>query len=349
VDALASTRPRTATLQLMDVAGISLWAHEQGTVFWYAQAQAAGHSRRSVERAVREGLLRDLGRGALVSQEIWQAADKRGRHRILVAARLLQLDSRWMAARRSAAVFHDLPLLGDPPARAQLVRSPEGAKVKAKSRHERIATVDPAERTEVAGVAVAGLARTVVDLAREEPFRNGLIAADGALRRGLDHAELLALAKLRVDWPGGLTALRVAKLANGLHETPLESLSWAAAVSLGIPLPEPQVQVYLGDVLLARVDGIWRDRNTIGQADGLFKYKDRQGVIKDKLQDEALEDVGFEVVRWGWADAWHPEGVLDARLMRAFERGRRQSIDPRVSLVPTTLEQSLEWTGLIAS
>jgi hypothetical protein len=141
----------------------------------------------------------------------------------------------------------------------------------------------------------------------------------------------------------------VAKLANGLHETPLESLSWAAAVTLGIPLPEPQVRVYLGDVLLARVDGIWRDRNTIGQADGLFKYNDRQGVIKDKLQDEALEDVGFEVVRWGWADAWHPEGVLDARLMRAFERGRRQSIDPRVSLVPTTLEQSLEWTGLIAS
>jgi hypothetical protein len=332
----------------MDLSLIALWARERGTVFTYADARAAGHSRRCLEQAVPK-VLRKLGVGVLVSDEIWQAADKRARHRLLVAGRLLEMDEKWMAGRRSAAIFHDLPLLGDPPARAQLLRDPDGSKVKAKNRHERIATVTDAERVEVDGVAVASLARTVVDLAREEPFRNGLIAADGALRRGLEHADLLSLAKHRIDWPGGLNALKVAKHANGLHETALESLSWAACVTLGLPMPEPQIRVYLGDQLIARVDGLWRRYNTIGQADGLFKYKDRQGVIKDKRQDEILEDLGFEVSRWGWDEAWRPEGVLDARLRRAFERGSKQTIDPRVRLVPTTLEESLEWTGLIAS
>jgi hypothetical protein len=332
----------------MDLSVIALWAREQGMPFTYRSARAHGHSRRCLEQA-RGAVLHALGVGVFVSQEIWSAADKRARHRLVVAARLLQLDRRWMAARRSAAVVHDLPLLGDPPVTPQLLRAPEGAKVKATSRHERIATVGDAERADVDGLAVASLARTVVDLAREEPLRNGLIAADGALRRGLDQGELVALAKSRVGWPGGLNALKVARLANGLHETPLESLSWAACITLGLPAPEPQVQVYAGSVLLARVDGIWKDCNTIGQADGLFKYSDRQGVLKDKKQDEALEDVGFEVVRWGWDEAFRPDGVLDTRLLRAFDRGRRQTLDPRVRMVPTTLEQSLEWTGLIAS
>jgi hypothetical protein len=332
----------------MDLEAIASWVREQGTVFTFGQARAAGYSRRCLEQAV-PAVVRRLGVGVYVGEELWQADDLRGRHRLVVAGRILETRAAWLSARRSAAVFHDLPLLGDPPARPQLLRAPDGVRVKGKNRHERIATVLLEEKVEVAGVPTACLARTVFDLAREEPFRNGLIAADAALRRGLEHGELLAMTKMRMTWPGALNALKVARLANGLHETALESLSWAACVTLGLPMPEPQVRVFLGDVLIARVDGLWRAQNTIGQADGLFKYKDREGVLKDKRQDEQLEDLGFEVARWGWTEAYRPEGVLDARLQRAFARGSRQTIDPRVRLVPTTLEESLEWTGLIAS
>lgn len=334
----------------VDLARLVTWSVALAAPFTTAQAAAHGATGRVIRQMVEAGVWRRLDRGVFVAADVWEAQDPRGRHRLAVAGRLLLKESGWVAARRSSAVFHGLPLLGkEMPEKPQLLRGLDGACVKGKNRHERVATLLPEERTEVGGVAVAGLARTVHDIARQEDFRSGLIAADGALRRGLTQEELMAVARRRVDWPGGWRALTVARLASGLHETALESLSWAACHTLGIELPEPQVRVYLGDRLVARVDGLWRRHNTIGQADGLFKYKDRQGVLADKQQDEQLEDLGFEVVRWGWAHAYRPRGVLDERLQRAFGRGRQQQVDPRVRLVPTTLAQSLQWTGLIAS
>lgn len=334
----------------MDIEQLAAWSVSLGAPFTTEDARRQGARGRDIERLVDAKVWRRLFKGVFVAAAVWQIADERGRHRLLVAARLKHKDARWVAARRSAAVFHDLPLLGKKlPSQAQLLRDAEGSRVKAKSRHERVATLLPEEREEIDGVPVTGLARTVHDLARQESFRSALIATDGALRRGLGHDELLALAKKRVDWPGGWRALQVAKLADGRHESALESLSWAACHTLGLGMPEPQVRVFVGDRLVARVDGVWRAHNTIGQADGLFKYKDRTGVLHDKRQDEELEDLGFEVARWGWDEAFRPAGVLDERLRRAFGRGERQQIDPRVLLVPTTLEESLLWTGLVAS
>ena len=338
-----------ASLSLMETQWLLQWAREQAGPFRAVDAHASGHSRRCIAQAVGRGL-RDMGRGILLADELWQAADARGRHRWEVAARLLQKRGRWLGARRSSAVFHGLPLLGDHvPEQPQLLRGLDGSRSSGVDRHERIAPLDDAERTEVCGVPNVDLTRTVFDLAREEEFRSGLIVADGALRRGLDRDALIAMISKRSTWPGALAAMKVAQLANGLHETPLESLSWAACVTLGIPVPEPQIRIFLGDKQLARVDGLWRGRNTVGQADGQFKYKSQQDVIRDKLQDESLEDVGLEVVRWGWSSAYRPEGDLDAKLERAFARGDRQELDPRVHFVPTTLKESLRWTGLIAS
>lgn len=334
----------------MDREQLAAWSVHVGVPFTTSHAHRQGASGRDIDRLVEATVWLRLFKGVFVAAAVWQVADERGRHRLLVAGRLLQKDARWLAARRSAAVFHDLPLLGTTmPQRPQLLRGAEGTRAKAKDRHERVATLLPEEREEIGGVPVTSLARTVHDLARQESFRSALIATDGALRRGLSHDELLALARKRVDWPGGWQALQVAKLANGLHESALESLSWAACHTLGLGMPEPQLRVYLGEQLVARVDGVWRAHNTIGQADGLYKYKDRAGVLADKRQDEALEDLGFEVARWGWDEAFRPAGVLDERLKRAFSRGQRQQVDPRVVLVPTTLEESLLWTGLVAS
>ena len=61
--------------------------------------------------------------------------------------------------------------------------------------------------------------------------------------------------------------------------------------------------------------------------------------MRDKWQDEQLESVGFEVVRWGWDHAWRPVR-LRGPLSRAFERGRRQRVDPGVKLVQATVEES---------
>lgn len=62
--------------------------------------------------------------------------------------------------------------------------------------------------------------------------------------------------------------MRVVRFADGRSESPLESISRVAFHELGLPAPEPQVEVWLGDELLARVDFFWRHRKTVGEADG---------------------------------------------------------------------------------
>lgn len=245
--------------------------------------------------------------------------------------------------------MHDLPLIGPPPRQAQLQRDPGSSAPQARSRHERIATVAADELEVVDGISVSTVARALVDFARAETLRAAVVAADAALRRGLARSDLLEVASRCAAWPNGLQGLWVARFADGLAESALESMSRVACHELGLPAPELQIEVFHGEQLVARVDHLWRATNTIGQSDGAVKYDSRADVLRDKHQDEQLESLGFEVVRWGWDQAYRPRGVLDARLERGFVRGARQQIDPRVRLVTATIAQNLaknaRWAG----
>lgn len=180
----------------------------------------------------------------------------------------------------------------------------------------------------------------VCEIAREEDFRNGVVIADAALRRGLPREELEQCLKLMPRWSGVSRARDVVAFADPLSESPLESISRCGCHALDLPAPELQVEVWYGAKLIGRVDKLWRDVNTIGEDDGFAKYGETElertaAWRAQKRRTEWLEDVGFEVVHWGWEEAWRPAGVLDTRLRRAFARGMSQSIDPLVRLVPT--------------
>ncbi len=269
------------------------------------------------------------------------------RHVFDVGTDLLALGAAWHAARRSAAVVHGIPLIGKNPTVPQLVADPGSADSSGRDRHRRFARLDDAERDVVGGLRVESLARMVADIARAESLRNAVVVADAVLGRGIDEAELEScLAGMR-RWPGVVRARRAVAFADGLAETPLESISRVAIHQLGLPPPELQVEVWLGRTFLGRVDKLWREFNTVGEADGFVKYElsdeltRRQLFRAEKVRQEGMEDVGLEVARWTWDDAWHPKGVLDDRLERAFARGARQTLDPRVRFVPTTVADRL--------
>ena len=183
------------------------------------------------------------------------------------------------------------------------------------------------------GLRTTTLARTWADIAVEEEFRTTVVLADAVLRKGVPRHELSARARTQV-------ARDAAAFAEPLAESALESISRVGFLSLGVPIPRPQIKVLYGGEVIARVDNLWEEFHTIGQADGALKYKDSARVIRDKRQDEQLESVGFEVVRWGWDQAWRPQ-LLRGPLARGFERGSRQRIDSGVTLVQATLEESL--------
>jgi hypothetical protein len=99
---------------------------------------------------------------------------------------------------------------------------------------------------------------------------------------------------------------------------------------IGIPAPIPQYEVWDQGVLIGRADFCWEKFRTLGEFDGKQKYgrllKPGQtaadAVFAEKRREDALRDLGWQIVRWLWEDLHHP-AELRSRLERAFERGLR--------------------------
>jgi len=313
---------------------------DQDGVFTRAQLLASGVTRAQLEAALRSGRLTSLTSGAYVESDLLLQADAIGKHRMHLRGQLLVLPPGWYAARRSAALVHALPLIGKPPLQPQLIRS-RVSRAMSHNRHRRQGLLDPQDLCQLDGLPVVSMARTVVDIARDECLRNAVVVADAALRAGLERSDLTQRLDRMRRWPGVVAARTAVWFASALAESPLESVSRVAMHELGLPAPELQVEVWADGEFVARVDHLWREFRTVGEADGLGKYGTEEKAVTTALRREKrtmdrLEDLGFEVVRWGWADAWRPEGTLRPRLLRSFERGRRQELDPSVRFVTTS-------------
>ena len=194
----------------------------------------------------------------------------------------------------------------------------------------------PSEIVEVDGVLATSTARTVADLARALPFEAAVVAGDSALRAGLDRVELWGCLERMHRWPGVIRARRVAAFTDGRSESAGESRSRAGLLQSGIAAPELQLEVF-DDYgrFAARVDFAWKQSRTIGAFDGKIKYgrelnpanDNRDVVYQEKLREDILRELGWQMVRWTWADLDHPDRIA-ARLRRAFARSHTHRPQP---------------------
>ena len=78
---------------------------------------------------------------------------------------------------------------------------------------------------------------------------------------------------------------------------------------------------------VARVDFFWEELGIVGEFDGMGKYgagdpaSTAESVRREKLREDAIRGLGFEVVRWTWAELFRFDVVAD-RFARAVERAR---------------------------
>jgi hypothetical protein len=171
------------------------------------------------------------------------------------------------------------------------------------------------------GIPVTSPARTVIDLARAS-FRDGVLTADAALRLGLcQRSDMGQVLGDCARWPGVSTARRVVAFANPKAESPLESIGRVVFAEYGLPAPQLQGMIPLGAGRVARVDFIWSSFATIAEADGMLKYESPGALRQEKLRQEALEQLGYVVVRFTWADIHTDPALVIARVRRAFARG----------------------------
>ncbi|HJV13423.1 MAG TPA: hypothetical protein VJ625_05980 [Propionibacteriaceae bacterium] len=175
---------------------------------------------------------------------------------------------------------------------------------------------------------VTSLARTVLDLCRTVPIEQAVAAGDRALAYGLVPAVLEDCVAQMTRWPGTRQARRAIALLDPRSESPGESVSRVRLHQEGLPAPEPQQDIHDEERrLVALVDFSWKQQRTIGEFDGKIKYgrllKPGQSiedvVFAEKVREDALRDLGWQIVRWLWADLYRP-GVIRDRVLRAFAR-----------------------------
>ncbi|QGN35029.1 type IV toxin-antitoxin system AbiEi family antitoxin domain-containing protein [Microlunatus sp. Gsoil 973] len=296
-------------------------------LFLSRELAASGIEFGEIRQLQRNGELERLRRGAYIEPA---ALSETERHLLLVKAAMAMSESDSVVSFGSAAVLHQLPVEKDRITRVHLTRKRNSSGRVRRGIHVHVAPLSEADLSQVDGLAVTGLDRTVVDLARTTTLGMAVAAGDAALRRGMDREaarDQLELARRR---RGIRTARRAVELIDGRSESVAESLSRVIMSNNDLPLPELQVEITGGGGFAARVDFLWEDAKVVGEFDGYVKYgrllapgeQPGDAVFKEKIREDRLRELGYIVVRWVWDDLLHPQRLV-ARIRRALEVAAR--------------------------
>ena len=291
---------------------------------------AEGWTSAEIARLARQGELKRIRRGAYEPPPEAEL-DHRESHRRLIAATIRQTPLEAVLSHMSAAVLHGLPMWPSHLARVHLTRDQRGGGKIRRYTHLHVASLLEVDVCTIDGFRVTTEARTVFDLLRCLPMEKGVPVGDAALRAGLSLDQLAEVAGRCIGWRGMTQARRSLAFLDRRSESVGESSSRVVIHRLGLPAPTPQFEVFseLG-LLVGRADFGWEELRTLGEYDGKIKYgkllKPGQSsadvLFDEKQREDALRDLGWQVVRWIWADLSHPQ-ELRARLERAFARGLR--------------------------
>jgi hypothetical protein len=298
-------------------------------ILFRAEAASRGLGDGDLARLSQLGDLERVRRGAYVRPAAQEQTPEE-QHRLLIEATMPQLGPGAVLSHASAAVLRDLPVWAEALGSVHITRPRRGGGGRRTVLRRHTSPLDPDEVTEVGGWPATVLARTVIDLARSVPFEQGVAAADRALAQGLDPALLQVALEREAGWPGAGRARRVVAFADGRSESAGESVSRVGLSRLGLMPEDLQLPVLDGARQVGRVDFAWPGHRTVGEFDGRVKYgrllkpgEDAgEAVWREKVREDLLRDLGWQVVRWTWADLDHPETIAD-RLQRAFRRAHR--------------------------
>lgn len=290
-----------------------------------------GYSYAEMARLARSAELVRVRRGAYAAAG-GADLDPRVAHLQLLEATVGQSSAESVVSHASAAVLHGLPIGHDQLGRVHLTRDRAGqGKVR---RYVQVhgLPLDDVDLTSIDGFRVTSLRRTVIDIACSLPPLLAVPIGDAALRAGLIAAELAVSLECSGARHGIARARRTVALLDPRSESPGESMSRVVFVEHGVPRPEPQLKVYdERERLVGRTDFGWAEERTLGEFDGKKKYgrlllkpgqTPEDALFEEKKREDRLRDLGWQVVRWIWADLYAPAPFLQ-RLHRAFVRGRR--------------------------
>lgn len=283
------------TRQLLDAGGGVVTAR---------QLREAGVGVAQVASMVAKGLLHRLRRDVLVDAGLWEGAPPWDRHALRAVGVVRSLDP---AGAGEVALSHHSSLavrrvcLHGVDDDAHLVRLTPGRPYRSTALqvHSR---VDAQLVSTVDGLAALDPAPSVLQVAALFGPVAGLVAADSALHQGLcTPGDLRALTSWTAVRQGRRHVEVVVALADGRRESAGESrTAWALhLLGHGDAVPQAVIRTPLGE-FVARVDFLLG--RVVIEFDGMGKYTGSAVLKSEKLREDALRALGYEVVRLTWDD-----------------------------------------------
>jgi very-short-patch-repair endonuclease len=293
-----------------------------------SELTAAGWTDARIRTLVRRGVLVEAGRGRYARPGAQEPAAAAGNaDRLLqIAAAVIGAGPSAVASHHDAAIVHGIDML-DPPVTARVaVTRPldaPGSRSLGRGAVLHTSTLPAAHVSVRHQIQVTSAARTVIDLARNVSFRSGVVCADSAL-----HAKLTTKDELRTvlaacsRWPGIRRARAVVQFSDARSESVFESVARVVLCEQRLPPPDLQVLVGGEEMVIGRVDFLWRDYRTVAEADGAIKYSDPIRAWRQLQRDAQLREAGFEVVHFTWNELQLAPWQVAGEIRAAFRRGR---------------------------
>jgi hypothetical protein len=328
-----TTRDTTATATAGDTSGAALPTEVaalldlQHGVAAVSQLLGLGRARREVYRLVKEGLLIRHHRDVVIAAEVWEdsapwqrrALRARG---VMHALQPAGTDGPYALSHQSSLAMQDLPVYGVDD-RTHLVRT-DGHRGRADKELQVHAPIKPHWVITVDGFQVVAPALACLQVAATFGVQAGLASTDAVLHHGRATETDLRHAQEEGSFGRGSACVRtVLEHATGLSESVGESrCRWVMHLA---GLPRPRLQAPILDeagAFVARVDFLFEAHRTIVEFDGMIKYQSPADLRLEKVREDRLRELGYQVVRVTWKDLTDPTR-LRARIMAAFARATR--------------------------
>jgi len=275
--------------------------------------------RRSAPARARSGDLVRVRHGAYVDATDWPLREREAAHFIRMQAVADRFRIAPVFSHRSAAILWGLPVLGAHRGVHVVATERKGAR----SRRGVVWHNDAIEEADVVehgGMRVTSLERTLIDLARTEPFPYAVAALDRGLTPtfpGGIGGSVSGVARDRLAaWLDGHPRKRGIRLARTVLEfadarsgSVGESVSRANMHVAGFPAPDLQVEFPRYDGGNDVVDFDWPFAGRFGEFDGRGKYLREEFtegrsvadvVLAEKEREDRIRRHRPFAIRWGW-------------------------------------------------
>lgn len=263
-----------------------------------------GLSSAEIGRAVRAGEVVRIRRNCLVDGQLWSDAKPWERHELRGRAVMAGLPKDHTAAlsHHSALALRGVSLHGvDDRVHIVHVGAGRGRSDGVVVGHRPVSK-DLVEVHE--GVRIVTPAVACLQVAAHFGAEAGLVSADHALHSELITREALDTALTELA-PGrwSRAPAHMCHLADARVESAAESRARWAFQMLNFRLPTPQVRIDDEDgKFVARVDFLYEDLKLVIEVDGFGKYTTPADLIAEKLREDRLRELGYNIVRLTWAD-----------------------------------------------